>query len=130
MENLTIEINGQDYEIDEAVFNLIQNISIERDDLKNLLYNKHKKVVTSEKSNSSNILLMPFLDESSNYVNGFEAGQIWELLQQGEMIESRLCHLENKQQIEMICETFSCNYFIEDVASGWIVLNVKPTIIE
>lgn len=77
-----------------------------------------------------NILIMPFIDESESFVNGFEAGQIWELLQAGEMIESRPCHLSNKEQIKMICELFNCNYMIEDIADGWAILTVKPIVIE
>lgn len=75
------------------------------------------------------ILLMPFIDESESFTKGFECGQIWELLEAGEMIDNRPCHEENKEQIKMICELFNCNYTLEEAGYGWIYLTVKPIII-
>lgn len=73
----------------------------------------------------SNTLILPFTDDSPSFTNGFEAGQIWTALQNGEEIDQRPCHAANEAMIQMICEHFEAEYCIEPVTDGWIVLTVK-----
>lgn len=71
-------------------------------------------------------LLMPFTDGSEAFTNGFECGQIWEMLKNGESITDRYVHVENRKQIEMICEFYKADYLIMDcpLTEYWVVLNV------
>lgn len=59
-----------------------------------------------------NTLLMPFLDESESFTNGFECGQIWQRISEGETFEKQLIHTENKEQVEMICRSFGVDFGI------------------
>jgi hypothetical protein len=58
----------------------------------------------------SNTLLMPFIDASESITNGFECGQIWQKISEGESFEKHLIHSENIGQIVKICETFGVSY--------------------
>jgi len=84
-----------------------------------------------------NVLLMPFIDDSENFTNGFECGQIWEKISQGEILEKYLCHSENEEQIKMICESFGVKYSFEEAkepgkssiySSGWMYLSTKSSL--
>jgi hypothetical protein len=46
-------------------------------------------------------IVMPFVDESDSFTNGFECGQIWEQMKFG-MTINRMVHKTNKEQIEMM----------------------------
>ena len=76
-----------------------------------------------------NALLMPFLTDDPVFVHGFECGQIWALLECGEVIENKPCHIENMEQITMICETFKCTYRIVTLDKHWFSLNVERTVV-
>jgi hypothetical protein len=75
----------------------------------------------------NNILLMPFLTDSTEFANGFECGIIWELLKNGETFEKKPIHKFNKEQIELICETLNCNYISTDVDDYWCFLSINKT---
>lgn len=64
-------------------------------------------------------LLMPFVDESESFTNGFECGQIWEILSKGESITDKWIHQENTKQVEMMCRRFMYSCTIEYVSDGW-----------
>jgi hypothetical protein len=73
-----------------------------------------------------NNLLMPFIDESESFTNGFECGQIWEKLQfikelnmHGSRIKDYLIHLENSAQIQAICDHFEVKCFITALNEEW-----------
>lgn len=75
----------------------------------------------------SNTLLMPFIDESESFTNGFECGQIWQRVSEGETFEKQLIHTENRRQIEMICELFGVDYSIKEAEHlpEWSYLTVN-----
>jgi len=73
-------------------------------------------------------LLMPFLNESKDFVFGFEAGQIWELIGSGEIIENKLFHSEQSKQIGLICKSYGCQYKINIVDETWASLCVGSII--
>lgn len=77
----------------------------------------------------SNTLLMPFVDASENFTNGFECGQIWQRISEGEAFEKQLIHSENKKQIDMICGLFGVKYTIEqsEHLPEWSYLTVHKT---
>lgn len=72
-----------------------------------------------------NTLLMPFIDESESFTNGFECGIIWNKIGEGEILESHLIHTGNIKQIEMICQSFGVDFGIEEVGDGWSYLTTK-----
>jgi len=77
-----------------------------------------------------NVLLMSFIDESASFVNGFETGQIWEQIKEGEEITKRACYTTNKEQIKMMCEMFGCDFLLEDSeVEGWFWLTVKRLVV-
>lgn len=70
--------------------------------------------------NESN-LIMPFVDESPEFVNGFECGQIWEKLKAGHSFCGYLIHTENSAQVQMICDYYAvpCNINVNKDDSTW-----------
>lgn len=73
-------------------------------------------------------LLMPFFDESESFVNGFETGQIWEQIKNGEEIWKRPIHTSNEKQISAMCEMFGCTFCIGNTESKeWMWLSISPT---
>ena len=76
-----------------------------------------------------NTLLMPFLDESESFTNGFECGQIWQRVSDGESFERCLIHTCNIEQIKLICESFGVLYKIDNSSdSEWSLLSVSSAI--
>lgn len=73
----------------------------------------------------SNMLLMPFIDESPSFTNGFECGQVWQMIEEGETIERRLVHVENIEQIKLICRSFGVECGIDIADDTWCYLTVK-----
>lgn len=73
----------------------------------------------------SNTLLMPFLDASETFTLGFECGQYWQQISEGETFERQLIHTKNIKQIELICRTFGVECGIEVVDETWSYLTVK-----
>jgi hypothetical protein len=49
-------------------------------------------------------IVMPFVDGSSSYVNGYECGAIAEKMEHGEVFESRLVHTANIEQLKMLAK--------------------------
>jgi hypothetical protein len=72
-----------------------------------------------------NTLLMPFLDKSENFTNGFECGIVWNKIEEGETLERHLIHEENIHQIEMICKSFGVEAEIEVTENGWAYLTLR-----
>jgi hypothetical protein len=50
--------------------------------------------------------LMPFIDDSLSFVHGFECGQVWLKLEQGNSFVGYTVHTENSAQIQMMCDHF------------------------
>lgn len=76
-------------------------------------------------------LIMAFIDESPSFAHGFEIGQIWEKLKDGESFRGYACHSANREQIIKMCELFECNYTIEETSmEEWIYLTVAPTLVD
>lgn len=70
-------------------------------------------------------LLMPFIDESETFTLGFECGQLWERIKEGECFERHPVHTKNVKQIELICRSFGADFGIEYVDDGWSYLTIK-----
>lgn len=66
-------------------------------------------------------MLMPFIDESHEFVNGFECGQIWEKLKIGNTFCGYMVHTENSAQIQMICDYYvvPCKIMVNKDDPGW-----------
>lgn len=72
----------------------------------------------------SNVLLMSFDDESENFTNGFECGQIWEKLQSAENLDRYLVHTCNIPQIQKIAQVFLTELEIEE-NEEWSYITTK-----
>lgn len=78
-----------------------------------------------------NELLMPFIDESENFVNGFECGQIWQQMSLGLEIDNRPVHNNNLKQIEMIANNHGYEITFENANDDfWHYLSAKPVNID
>lgn len=73
-----------------------------------------------------NTLLMPFLDESNSYTNGFEVGLLWEKMSNGETFSNQLIHDENVDQIKLMCDHFGYEYSITSTTEDWAYLTASP----
>ena len=71
----------------------------------------------------ANTLLMPFEDESHSFTNGFECGQIWQMISEGDNLTQYLIHSVNKKQIELICRSFGVDCNITESDSEWSYLD-------
>lgn len=73
-------------------------------------------------------LLMPFLDESSSFVHGFECGKLWNQIEEGETVELQLIHTENVNQIELMCKSFGVYHEIKIYDDTWAYVTVLSAI--
>ena len=74
---------------------------------------------------SQNTLLMPFIDESEMFTLGFECGQVWVKIEEGESLNSYLIHVKNIEQVKLICRTFGIECGIDIVDDTWAYLTTK-----
>lgn len=73
------------------------------------------------------ILLMQFLDESENFVNGFECGKLWEQISNNLEIQNLPIHSTNIEQIKLMCDSNGYICTFEDCHDGcWHFLTCKP----
>lgn len=68
-------------------------------------------------------LLMPFVDESENFVHGFECGQIWEKIEWRKNLVDYMFHTVNTKQVELMCQRAGYDFTIEEIGNGWSKLN-------
>jgi hypothetical protein len=73
----------------------------------------------------SSTLIMPFVDETEAFCNGFECGQIWEKIKSGQEVTSYPVHLENSAQIQMICDLYLVKCEIVVTSDEWGLLTVS-----
>lgn len=64
-------------------------------------------------------LLMPFVDQSENFVHGFECGQLWLRMEQGFTFDNYVFHTENLKQVEMMCMRFHYTHRIDKIDDCW-----------
>lgn len=77
--------------------------------------------------NNDMSLVMPFFTDEPEFVLGFEAGQIWQRMKNGEIEIDAMIHRDNMAQIEMICVTFDYKcHFIGKPEGGWILFHAIP----
>lgn len=74
------------------------------------------------------ILLMEFLNDSDSFCHGFEAGQIWERVKQGDIIEDQPIHKANEEQIRSVMKSYQCEYVIIEIDDHWSLLTMKSAI--
>lgn len=68
---------------------------------------------------------MPFIDPSETFTLGFECGQLWEKIQEGEVFNNYPVHTKNKEQIELICRSFGVDSELIYVNEDWSQLTTK-----
>ncbi len=74
---------------------------------------------------SDNILLMPFVNDTKDFTLGYEAGIIFEKVQNGETLTNYMFHRDNIEQVEIIMKTLLSEFKIEIVNEDWAILNMK-----
>jgi hypothetical protein len=67
----------------------------------------------------STTLLMPFINQSVDYVLGVELGILWEKFEQGVEVSNYLIRQDNLEQIKMMCEVFHLDISVEHLSEGW-----------
>jgi hypothetical protein len=70
-------------------------------------------------------LVMPFLDESESYCNGFELGQIWERMKNGDQINTQPVHVTNKKQLVLCCEYHGYEGHFTPMDADWILFSAQ-----
>lgn len=72
------------------------------------------------------VLLMPFLDESANFSNGFAMGQLWEKMSNNEEFENHSVRQENGEQVELMANHFGYNFSLTEYDEEWLLFTGKP----
>lgn len=80
--------------------------------------------------NTTSCLLVPFLTDDPQFTLGFECGQVFEFAMNNIKITNKPCHMENKQQIELILNRLNVKHEIKDMQFGWFNLNTYPSKLE
>lgn len=75
---------------------------------------------------SKNILVMPFVDESESFTNGWECGEIWAEMERGTSFDKKLIHTVNIKQINLMCEHFGYSHIIKEYDDTWAYLTASP----
>lgn len=70
--------------------------------------------------------MMPFIDDSASFVNGFEVGQLWASFKMGDVPESSTVHTANVEQLRLVAEHYRYDMFVEPTEiSEWTQLTFK-----
>lgn len=77
-----------------------------------------------------NICIMPFLNESKDFVLGFECGQIWDRLDKEEELILAIVHTENASQIKLMCEHYGYEFDYDTLDESWIRIKIELIKIE
>lgn len=65
-------------------------------------------------------LLVSFPDESDSFVHGFEAGQLWSVLDRGDVNpDGHLCHAQNFEVIRRMARHFGYTVEFREDANCW-----------
>lgn len=72
-------------------------------------------------------MVMPFIDQSDKFCQGFECGQIWEQMKMNKNFDHYLFNVKNKDQIEMMCRRFNYSFMIETMDEWWCYLTAELT---
>lgn len=72
------------------------------------------------------VLMMPFLDETNSFCNGFETGRMWHQCSIGETIEEQPIRNENIAQIKLLLDHHGYQFRIETMDDFWSQLTAKP----
>lgn len=72
------------------------------------------------------VLMMPFLDESPNFCNGFAMGQMWEKMSNSEEFERHAVQQANGGQVELMAAHFGYEYALTEYDEEWLLFTGKP----
>lgn len=70
------------------------------------------------------LMVIDFIDDSINFVHGFECGLIWNKIENGIHLVGYMIHTENSAQVQGICDYFKVHCKIEvcKEPTGWSLL--------
>jgi hypothetical protein len=71
-------------------------------------------------------LLMPFLDGSQSFCNGFAVGLMWERMTKSESFKNHSVYKGNKEQVDLMCEHFGYEWEFKEYNEEWLILNASP----
>ena len=71
-------------------------------------------------------LVMPFLDPSQSFTNGFECGKIWNDMETGKSFDKYLMHEANRQQVILMTKHFGYHYLFTQYDDTWCHLHSSP----
>lgn len=72
------------------------------------------------------VCLMPFLDASESFVNGWECGTIWDAMTRGEAFKGKVVHTANKDQLTMMADHHGYECSFEAIDETWISFTAQP----
>lgn len=73
-------------------------------------------------------LLCSFIIDSSDFISGFECGQIWEILMRGDEVMARPIHTQSVDQINEICNALGRNIELAQSDETWWILTTTSNL--
>ena len=72
-------------------------------------------------------LVMPFFDQSSSFVHGFEIGKIWTMCENKTWPVRMTVHHANEKQLELLAKHFSCELYVEIIpdCDDWLLITLE-----
>ncbi len=75
------------------------------------------------------ILQLKFDTDNPDWILGFEAGNLWQRLQNGDTFDHHPFHTANIRIIKRMCTVLGCDYTIDRHDGTWLYLTVKATMV-
>ena len=70
-------------------------------------------------------LLMPFLDDSESFANGFDCGKLWVAMERGQPVRG-FFRQSMKSQFEMMCRRHLYTYQLQDSSPDYFWVDAVP----
>jgi hypothetical protein len=70
-------------------------------------------------------LVLAFDTDDPEFIRGFEAGQLWEILSRGGHV-CRTVHGENAEMVMRMAEALDMTFSASDLGDGWLHVQVEP----
>jgi protein-arginine kinase activator protein McsA len=68
-------------------------------------------------------MIMPFLDESKSYTQGFECGRVWAEMKTKQPFKDYPIHKSNAEQIKLVAKVLGYEISITELNETWSILN-------
>lgn len=74
-------------------------------------------------AHKENVLLCSIINDSPDFISGFECGQIWEVMGLGNELKSRPVRPISIEQIRLTCEAFGRTLIVEHEQEDWVIIS-------